>query len=104
MVVNGILPVDQLRDHVPPVGHVASVIPRHVLEDKYGIMLPPPREGEDQSRPPTAEEFLSAYACKYTLGNKPYPLISKIVKTFIIRYYYFYSTCNNTKPLPKFER
>lgn len=61
MVVNGILPIDQMRDHVPPVTLVASLIPRHKLEFTYGIMLPPPAEGEDHTRPPTAEELLNAY-------------------------------------------
>lgn len=64
MILNGILPVDQMRDHVPPINLVTSLIPRHVLEDKYGIMLPKPLEGEDQDRPPTDEELLNAYACK----------------------------------------
>lgn len=65
MVVNGILPIDQMRDQVPPVTLVASLIPRHELEFTYGIMLPPPAEGEDPTRPPTAEELLNAYGCMY---------------------------------------
>lgn len=64
MILNGILPVDQMRDHVPPVNLVTNLIPRHVLEDKYGIMLPKPLEGEDHDRAPTDEELLNAYACK----------------------------------------
>ncbi|XP_063235188.1 large subunit GTPase 1 homolog [Bacillus rossius redtenbacheri] len=62
MVVSGILPVDQMRDHVPPVTLVASLVPRHVLEARYGLMLPAPPEGEDPARPPTAEELLNAHA------------------------------------------
>lgn len=61
MVINGILPIDQMRDHVPPINLITSLIPRHVFEDKYGLMLPLPIEGEDQSRSPTAEELLNAY-------------------------------------------
>lgn len=64
MIVNGILPIDQMRDHVPPVNLVASLIPRHVIEDTYGIMLPLPVEGEDPERAPFAEEILNAYGCK----------------------------------------
>lgn len=64
MVVSGILPIDQMRDHVPPVNLVSSLIPRHVIEEKYGIMLPHPEEGEDPLRPPTSEELLNAYGCK----------------------------------------
>ncbi|XP_030751131.1 large subunit GTPase 1 homolog [Sitophilus oryzae] len=62
MILNGILPIDQMRDHVPPVNLVTSLIPRHVIEDKYGIMIPKPLEGEDPDRSPTAEELLNAYA------------------------------------------
>ncbi|KAL3283581.1 hypothetical protein HHI36_006719 [Cryptolaemus montrouzieri] len=61
MIINGILPIDQMRDHVPPVNLVANLIPRHVIEDKYGIMLPKPMEGEDPDRCPFAEEVLNAY-------------------------------------------
>ncbi|KAK9712390.1 hypothetical protein QE152_g24911 [Popillia japonica] len=61
MIINGILPVDQMRDHVPPINLISSLIPRHVIEDKYGIMFPKPLEGEDEDRCPTAEEILNAY-------------------------------------------
>lgn len=64
MIINGILPIDQMRDHVPPVNLLATLIPRHVIEDTYGIMLPQPLEGEDPERPPFAEEILNAYGCK----------------------------------------
>lgn len=63
MIINGILPIDQMRDHVPPVNLIASLIPRHIIEDTYGIMLPLPLEGEDPERPPFAEEILNAYGC-----------------------------------------
>jgi large subunit GTPase 1 len=72
MVVNGILSIDQMRDHVPPVTLVASLIPRCELECTYGIMLPRPLEGEDPMRPPTAEELLNAYGCLY------FPVLYKI--------------------------
>ncbi|XP_066260673.1 large subunit GTPase 1 homolog isoform X1 [Euwallacea similis] len=62
MILNGVLPIDQMRDHVPPVNLVSELIPRHVIEDLYGIMLPKPLEGEDPDRSPTAEELLNAYA------------------------------------------
>uniref|UniRef100_A0A1B6HMW8 Large subunit GTPase 1 homolog n=1 Tax=Homalodisca liturata TaxID=320908 RepID=A0A1B6HMW8_9HEMI len=61
MVVNGILPVDQMKDHVPPVNLLATLIPREVLQAHYSIMIPKPMEGEDPDRPPTAEELLNAY-------------------------------------------
>ncbi|XP_056133167.1 large subunit GTPase 1 homolog [Lampris incognitus] len=61
MICSGILPIDQMRDHVPAVSLVCQTIPRHVLEGTYGINIILPREDEDPSRPPTAEELLMAY-------------------------------------------
>uniref|UniRef100_A0A672G4E9 Large subunit GTPase 1 homolog n=1 Tax=Salarias fasciatus TaxID=181472 RepID=A0A672G4E9_SALFA len=55
MICSGILPIDQMRDHVP------ANIPRHVLEGTYGINIIRPREDEDPDRPPTSEELLMAY-------------------------------------------
>ncbi|KAG8515845.1 LOW QUALITY PROTEIN: Large subunit GTPase 1, partial [Galemys pyrenaicus] len=54
MTCNGILPIDQMRDHN---------IPRHVLEATYGINIIKPREDDDPHRPPTSEELLTAYGC-----------------------------------------
>lgn len=64
MILNGILPIDQMRDHVPAVNILCSQIPRHTLEDKYGIMIAKPQEGEDPNRPPYSEELMLAYGCK----------------------------------------
>ncbi|XP_018423062.1 PREDICTED: large subunit GTPase 1 homolog isoform X2 [Nanorana parkeri] len=61
MICSGILPIDQMRDHIPPISLIAQRIPRYVLEAIYGINIIRPREDEDQDRAPTSEEFLSAY-------------------------------------------
>uniref|UniRef100_A0A8D2B1Q5 Large subunit GTPase 1 homolog n=1 Tax=Sciurus vulgaris TaxID=55149 RepID=A0A8D2B1Q5_SCIVU len=61
MICNGILPIDQMRDHVPPISLVCQHIPRRVLEATYGINIIKPREDEDPYRPPTSEELLTAY-------------------------------------------
>nr|XP_057929681.1 large subunit GTPase 1 homolog [Doryrhamphus excisus] len=61
MICCGILPIDQMRDHVPAVSMVCQTIPRHVLEGTYGINIIRPREDEDPDRPPTSEELLMAY-------------------------------------------
>ncbi|KAF7664262.1 hypothetical protein LDENG_00182250 [Lucifuga dentata] len=61
MICSGILPIDQMRDHVPAFCHVCQTIPRHVLEGTYGINIIRPREDEDPDRPPTSEELLMAY-------------------------------------------
>jgi len=61
MILNGILPIDQMRDHVPPVNTLCTLIPRHILEDTYGILITKPMEGEDPNRPPHSEELLLTY-------------------------------------------
>ncbi|BFG00229.1 large subunit GTPase 1 homolog [Drosophila madeirensis] len=61
MLLNGILPIDQMRDHVPAVNLLCERIPRHVLEDRYGILIAKPVEGEDMERVPHSEELLLAY-------------------------------------------
>ncbi|XP_034371680.1 large subunit GTPase 1 homolog [Arvicanthis niloticus] len=63
MICSGILPIDQMRDHVPPISLVCQNIPRRVLEATYGINIIKPREDEDPYRPPTSEELLTAYGC-----------------------------------------
>ncbi|XP_051006778.1 large subunit GTPase 1 homolog [Acomys russatus] len=64
MICNGILPIDQMRDHIPPVSLISFLIsPRRVLEATYGINIIKPREDEDPYRPPTSEELLTAYGC-----------------------------------------
>ncbi|EFN76113.1 Large subunit GTPase 1-like protein [Harpegnathos saltator] len=61
MILNGILPIDQMRDHVPPVMLLTTLIPRHILEDLYGLILTVPQGKEDPDRPLTAEELLNAH-------------------------------------------
>ncbi|XP_071898431.1 large subunit GTPase 1 homolog isoform X1 [Anas platyrhynchos] len=61
MICSGILPIDQMRDHVPPISLVCQHIPRNILETTYGISIIRPREDEDPDRKPTAEELLTAY-------------------------------------------
>ncbi|KAK2716726.1 hypothetical protein QYM36_007016 [Artemia franciscana] len=61
MVIWGILPIDQMRDHVGPTNQVVCHIPKHIFEDTYGIFLPKPQESEDPNRKPTAEELLDSY-------------------------------------------
>lgn len=61
MVLNGILPIDQLRDHVPPVNLLCSRIPRHILEEKYGIII---AKSDDAKKDVLSEDLLLAYGCK----------------------------------------
>ncbi|XP_069550762.1 large subunit GTPase 1 homolog [Brachyistius frenatus] len=61
MICCGILPIDQMRDHVPAIFYICQSVPRHVLEGTYGINIIRPREDEDPDRSPTSEELLMAY-------------------------------------------
>lgn len=62
MILNGILPVDQMRDYRPATTLLCRLIPREILQAVYGINISHPQEWEDANRPPTADEFLSAYS------------------------------------------
>jgi len=62
LTINGILPIDQMRDYIGPVNLVCHQIPRAIVSRIYNIMLPLPREGEDEHRPPTAVELCATYA------------------------------------------
>lgn len=67
MVTNGILPIDQLREHTGPSALVSQRIPKSVLEKVYGIYIKTrDEEGVLIDRTPTAEEFLRTYASKLT--------------------------------------
>ena len=62
LVCDGVLPIDQLREHVGPVSLVVRRIPKGVLEGMYGIKIDPlgSEEGGDGSL--HAEELLIRYA------------------------------------------
>ncbi|XP_025032079.1 large subunit GTPase 1 homolog [Python bivittatus] len=60
MICSGILPIDQMRDHIPPVTLVCQRISRPILEGTYGISIIRPCEDEDLDQMPTSEELLSA--------------------------------------------
>ncbi|TPX72787.1 hypothetical protein SpCBS45565_g00098 [Spizellomyces sp. 'palustris'] len=63
LVVNGILPIDQLREFTGPSSLVARRVPKRVLENVYGIKIRTRNaEGVDEDRQPTGTELLVAYA------------------------------------------
>ncbi|XP_076820375.1 large subunit GTPase 1 homolog [Clavelina lepadiformis] len=62
MVLSGILPIDQMRDHVGPANLLCRRINRKVVEGTYGINIAKPKEGEDPNRAPKSSEMLSAHA------------------------------------------
>jgi large subunit GTPase 1 len=66
MVINGVLPIDQLRDHVGPGNLIGERIPKFYLEKIYGIQIKTRNtEGDLCYRPCTAEELFSSYASIY---------------------------------------
>lgn len=75
MVCNGVLPIDQLREHTAPSELVAKRIPKYVLEAIYGIIIPIKSPEEGGTGIPTAEELLRAYAVSrgYTKSSEGNP-------------------------------
>lgn len=63
LVCNGVLPIDQLREHIPPTALVCERIPKYFLEAVYGIHIPIQKvEDGGNGIYPTARELLNAYA------------------------------------------
>ncbi|KAJ5198824.1 hypothetical protein N7491_000611 [Penicillium cf. griseofulvum] len=62
LVVNGVLPIDQQREFTGPAGIVAKRIPKHFIEQVYGVKLRMRPVEEGGTGIPTASEVLRAYA------------------------------------------
>lgn len=62
LIVDGILPIDQMREYTAPAELVAQRIPRDILEGYYGIRIQTLDVEEGGSGTPTGLEVLSAYA------------------------------------------
>lgn len=63
LVCNGVLPIDQLREHIPPVSVVCQRVPKFYLEAFYGIHIPVQKvEDGGNGVYATARELLNAYA------------------------------------------
>lgn len=56
MIINGILSIDEMTNHVSPVNLVAGLFPRKVFEQMYGLSLK-----TDCEKPLDSEELLTAY-------------------------------------------
>merc|ERR1719221_1590588 len=71
MVLQGILPIDQLRDHVPAINLLLSHVPPHVFESRYGLVLPRSEGGHTGL---TSERLLTAHGTLrgfMTAGGRP---------------------------------
>ena len=62
LVVNGVLPIDQLREFQGPAGIVAKRIPKHFIEAVYGMKIHTRPLEEGGTGIPTASELLRGYA------------------------------------------
>lgn len=62
LVCNGVLPIDQMREHTGPVGLVTQRIPQRFLEAVYGIHIKTRPIEEGGTGIPTSEELLRSYA------------------------------------------
>ena len=56
MVINGVLPIDQMKDYVGPVRLIVDRIPRSFLEEIYGLAFDP-----DAKKNITADDLLNAF-------------------------------------------
>ncbi|CAE6387482.1 unnamed protein product [Rhizoctonia solani] len=65
LVCDGVLPIDQMREHIGPIGLVVRRIPRGILEGTYGLRI---RRrgvedgGDGDGEQVTAEDLLVSYA------------------------------------------
>lgn len=62
LIINGILPIDQMRDYNEPINLVIRDIPKNVIEMIYGIEIKISNELEKTNRFPLPEEVCSAYS------------------------------------------
>ncbi|KAF8222122.1 putative LSG1-large-subunit GTPase, partial [Tricholoma matsutake] len=62
LVCDGVLPIDQLREHTGPTALVVKRIPKDVLEATYGLTVKVQGAEEGGNGQMTAENFLIAYA------------------------------------------
>ncbi|PWY73351.1 ribosome biogenesis GTPase Lsg1 [Aspergillus eucalypticola CBS 122712] len=62
LVVNGVLPIDQQREFTGPAALVAQRIPKHFVENVYGVKINTRPIEEGGTGIPTSHELLRAYA------------------------------------------
>ena len=62
MVVDGVLPIDQMREYSAPADLVCTRITREILEGTYGIRIDVKEEEDGGTGQVTWEDLLSTYA------------------------------------------
>jgi len=71
LVCDGVLPIDQMREHTGPVSLVVKRFPREVLEATYGLSIKTSSIEEGGDGKITAENFLIAYAGESFVERHP---------------------------------
>jgi len=69
LVCDGVLPVDQLREHTGPVALIAKRLPREILEATYGLTIKTLSVDDGGDGTVTPENFLVAYASELRVGS-----------------------------------
>ena len=64
LVCDGVLPIDQLREHTGPTSLIVKRIPQEVLEATYGLTFKPKTVEEGSDGKISAEDLLVSYASK----------------------------------------
>jgi ribosome biogenesis GTPase A len=75
LVCDGVLPIDQLREHTAPVALLVKRIPKPILEATYGITMKTRDVSEGEGDQVMPEDLLVPYASKSPtspLDNVPY--------------------------------
>lgn len=78
LVCDGVLPIDQMREHTGPVDLITNRIPQEVLEGMYGLRIVTLPISEGGTGSPTATEFLTSYASAFRFFYFPSTLSKKL--------------------------
>lgn len=85
MIINGILPIDQIKDSMMAIDAITEKIPAHIFESLYGLILKKPGSDQDSNRNVSSLELLTVYG--YSRGfmtQRGLPDTSKSAK-FILK-------------------
>jgi len=79
MVCDGILPIDQMREHRPPIAIVVQRIPKRVFELTYGITFPPTEDDEYLTVDELLDNFAKHRGFMSHKGNPNQPMAARII-------------------------
>lgn len=88
LVCDGVLPIDQMREHSGPISLLTKRLPKRVLEATYGLNIKVQGIEEGGDGNVTAENFLIAYAgqrCPISLKSSSYSSPSSCKRLYTLR-------------------